>query len=189
MRTLTTLSLGLALLGSSSAFAQQRSNFGQQVQQQLLNNLNSQVTGQPNYGYQNQGYPYQNQGYTPYQVQRPVYGPNGYQPPYGQGYVQPGYQQTRPGLLGQQAAQRYQLPAQYSGYAPGSTVSYGGANYVVNRDRTMSPSAGVQPAPAVQRYQIPTQYAGAAAGSTVIYGGRSYAINSDGTMSPRGNVR
>jgi len=194
MTTRTTLALGLAtalVILSSDAKAQQRTNFGQQVQQQLLNDVSSRITGQPAYPYQNQAYapyqnqaysPYQNQGTLPYQVRRPVYG----QP----GNSQQGTLLNRlaPGLAQQGASQRYQLPPQYAGYAPGSTLSYGGRNYTVNADRTMSPAAAtnpaVLPAPAGQRYQIPGQYAGAAPGSTVTYGGRSYAINSDGTMSP-----
>jgi len=183
MRTLTALSLGLALLGSSSAFAQQRTNFGQQIQQQVLSDVSSRITGQPAYpnqGYlnQNPGYPYQNQGYVPYQVRRPTYGQVGY-PQQGNVYNQPGQ-----GFRQQGYHTRYQLPAQYGGYAPGSTISYGGTNYVVNPDRTMSPAASAMPAPAAQRYQIPTQHVGAAPGSTVTYGGKNYAINSDGTMSP-----
>jgi hypothetical protein len=186
MRTRSALFLGLSaclLTLTTSAQAQQRANVGQQVQQQLLNNLTNRALGQPTNAYPNQGYgPYQNQVTRPYQVQRPVYGQNGYQPPYGQGYGQPGYQQSRPGLFGQQATQRYQLPAQYNGQAPGSNLTYGGANYVVNRDGTMSPAA--RPAPVAQRYQIPARFAGAAPGSTITYGAAYYAINSDGTMSP-----
>jgi len=38
-------------------------------------------------------------------------------------------------------AVRYQIPAQFAGSAPGTTVNYGGANYVINNDNTMSPVA------------------------------------------------
>jgi hypothetical protein len=87
-------------------------------------------------------------------------------------------------------AMRYQLPPQFAGSAPGSMVSYNGANYVVNADRTMSPAAAaaqpaaVQPTPAATRYLIPADLAGNAAGSTVSYGGARYLINNDNTMSP-----
>ncbi|WP_435008791.1 hypothetical protein P12x_000049 [Tundrisphaera lichenicola] len=191
MMTRSTLALGLAstiiALGfPGPAQAQQRANFGQQVQQQLLNDVSSRITGQPNYSYPNQGY-------SRYQVQRPVYGQPGYQQP-GMGYNQPGpwgYRQPQSNSYGRQAAQRYRLPNQYNGAAPGSTVSYGGANYVVNADRTMSPASLPQAVPAIQRYQIPSQFSGAAPGSTVTYGSRNYAINNDGTMSPlaRGYAR
>ena len=201
MRTRSALFLGLSasVLGlTSPAFAQQKPNVGQQIQQQLLNNLENRVLGQPNNAYPNQTYspqpnqtysPYQNQTYSPYQnqatrpyeVQRPAYGQNGYQPRPGQGYSQPGY---RHGYPGQPATQRYQLPAQYRGYGPGSSLSYGGTNYVVNHDGTMSPATHFRPAPAPLRYQIPAQFAGAAPGSTVTYGAAHYAINNDGTMSP-----
>lgn len=196
MRTRITLALGLsASLLAAPAYAQQRGattpNFGQQVQQQVLNNLQNRALGQPTYPNQGYGqYPsqgqYSNPGYysnqnpyqanRPYQAQRPVYGQNAYQPT--QNYAQPGYRQD-------QQVQRYQLPAQYSGYAPGSQLTYGGASYVVNQDGTMSPATRPLPAPAVQRYQIPAQYAGAAPGSVINYGSASYTINSDRTMSPR----
>lgn len=129
-----------------------------------------------------------------YQVQRPVYGPNAYQPPYGPnayqpGYAQPGYQPgfPQPGYGPQgygASAQRYQLPPQYSGYAPGTSLNYGGATYVINPDRTMSLASVAQPAAPAQRYQIPAQFAGARPGSTVTYGSANYAINPDRTMSP-----
>lgn len=184
-----------ALLTAAPVQAQQRSNFGQQLQQQLLNNVENRVLGQPN-GYPNQtAYPYGNPGYYPngnpgyypnqpgnrypYQVQRPTYGPNGYQP--ASGYSQPGYPSN--GMMGQPTP-RYQLPAQYSGYAPGSTLTYAGRPYVVNPDRTISPIDASRPMPAFQRYQIPAQFAGAAPGSTITYGAAQYSINNDGTMSP-----
>ena len=37
----------------------------------------------------------------------------------------------------------YQIPAQFAGSAPGSTIAYGGVNYVINNDNTMSPSIQV----------------------------------------------
>ncbi|WP_406694802.1 hypothetical protein V5E97_27535 [Singulisphaera sp. Ch08] len=39
------------------------------------------------------------------------------------------------------AASRYLIPAELAGSGPGRTVSYGGANYVINNDNTMSPTA------------------------------------------------
>ena len=187
------------------AHAQRRGNVGQQIERQLLNNLGNTVTGQPNN-------PYQNQPYTPYQGQQGGYGQPGYQPQVGPDYYQQGgrgYQQPQQGYYPQQqpqqgyypqqqpqqryypqqqpaAAQRYQLPTQYAGTAPGSTVAYGGANYVVNADGTMSPrtAAPAQPRANTLRYRIPAQYAGTAPGSTVTYGGANYVINNDNTMSP-----
>jgi hypothetical protein len=38
-------------------------------------------------------------------------------------------------------AVRYQIPAQFASRAPGTTVNYGGANYVINNDSTMTPAA------------------------------------------------
>jgi hypothetical protein len=35
---------------------------------------------------------------------------------------------------------RYQVPAQFATSAPGTAVTYGGANYVINSDNTMSPA-------------------------------------------------
>ena len=114
----------------------------------------------------------------------------------------------QPGYMPSQSASavRYGLPPQYAASAPGSKVSYGGANYVVNADRTMSPaaaaaqpaataavqptadaavrSAAVQPSLAASRYLIPAELAGSGPGTTVSYGGANYVINNDNTMSP-----
>jgi len=77
---------------------------------------------------------------------------------------------------------RYQLPGQFSGNAPGTTVNYGGTNYTVNSDGTMSPAT--QSGANAMRYQLPGQFRGNAPGTTVNYGGTNYTVNSDGTMSP-----
>jgi hypothetical protein len=93
----------------------------------------------------------------------------------------------QPGYMPSQTAStmRYQLPPQYAASAPGTTVSYGGANYIVNADRTMSPAAATaQPAANAMRYQLPPQFASAAPGTTVTYGRATYVVNADRTMSP-----
>ena len=38
------------------------------------------------------------------------------------------------------APQRYQIPAGYEAYGPGTLINYGGANYVIGGDGTMSPN-------------------------------------------------
>ena len=202
----------LPLMFMGPAHAQQRGNAGQQFERRLLNNLENAVTGQPNNPYQNQPYTtypgqqggyaqpgYQPQGGTGYYQQ----GGRGYQQPQ-QGYYpqqQPAYypqQQPQPGTYPQQqpqsgyypqqpaASPRYQLPAQYAGTATGTAVFYGGQNYVINADRTMSPgpAASTQPRANAPRYQIPAQFAGTTPGSTVTYGGTNYVINYDNTMTP-----
>jgi len=193
--------LPLTIVGP--AHAQQRANVGQQVERQILNNLGNSITGQPNYSYQNQAY-------NPYQYQQGGYGQPGYQPQWGPRYYQRGYQQPVQGYYPQQrqayypqqqpqrgyypqqpaAAQRYQLPAQYAGTAPGTTIAYGGASYVVNPDGTMSPgtAAPAQPMSNTLRYQIPAQFTGTTPGSTITYGGANYVINNDNTMSPSAGV-
>ncbi len=214
MSGLATTLLGLTFV--APAHAQRANNVGQQIERQLLNNVSSSITGQPSYGYPNQpnnAYPGMQGGYA--QPGYPQRGP-GYYPQGAAGYQQPqqGYypqQQPQQGYYPQQQPQqnyyaqqppqrgyypqqpatapRYQLPAQYAGAAPGSPVSYGGANYVVNADGTMSPGTAA-PAPPVNsspRYQIPPQFAATAPGSVVGYNGASYVINTDGTMSPSNN--
>lgn len=196
--------LPLAFVGD--AYAQRAGNVGQQIERQFLNNLGNAVTGQP----------YQNSPYTPYQGPQVGYGQPGYQPQWGPGYypqqplqgyypqqsfypqrgyyTQPGYypQQPQQGYYAPQppqqpaSAQRYQLPAQFAGTAQGTIISYGGVNYVVNADGTMSPTtaAPARPRTNTPRYQIPAQFAGTTPGSTVTYGGATYVINNDKTMSP-----
>ena len=86
------------------------------------------------------------------------------------------------------APQRYQIPAGYEAYGPGTTISYGGANYVVNGDGTMATSAsgsqGAFQPTAPQRYQIPAGYEAYGPGTLINYGGANYVIGGDGTMSP-----
>jgi hypothetical protein len=117
----------------------------------------------------NQGRGIPGGGYRP---QRQFYYNSYYQPPQ-QGYV---------------AGQRYQIPAGYEAYGPGTTISYGGANYVIGADGTMVASTGgaqgvFQPT-APQRYQIPAGYEVYGPGTTISYGGANYVIGADGTMSP-----
>lgn len=200
----TTRMLGLAatllpLASAGLAQAQQKPSVGQQVERQILNNLENAALGQP--ATPNPNLPYATApgqpGYAQPGYGQPGYGQPGYaQPGYAQpGYAQPGYgyQQRRLGYFQpQQSAPRYQIPAQNAGAAPGSAISYGGANYVVNGDGTMSPAASAPnpnsaPAPVASntpRYQIPAQNAGAAPGSTIAYGGANYFVNNDNTMSP-----
>jgi hypothetical protein len=94
---------------------------------------------------------------------------------------------------------RYQLPGQFSGNAPGTTVNYGGTNYVVNADGTMSPAAAAaqpsvaqpaaaQPAANGARFQLPAQFSATQPGTIVNYGGTAYLVNADGTMSPTAAV-
>lgn len=107
--------------------------------------------GQPGY-YPRQGAPFYQQPYRQGYVPQQGYGPQGYGPQQGygqqqgygpQGYVpQQGYYAPQPTQQPVTTAQRYQIPAQYAGAAPGSSVSYGGANYVINTDNTMSPYTG-----------------------------------------------
>jgi len=198
-RSIATLGLSTTLLFFTVAgpvHAQRGNNVGQQMERQLLNSAASSITGQPSYPYPNQPYnAYQGMpgGYAQpgYPMQRgPGYYPQGnpgYQQPYRQGYYP--QQQPQQGYYPQQqpaTTQRYQLPAQYAGATPGSSVSYGGANYVVNADGTMSPGGGApaQPLESATRYQLPPQYARTAPGSVIGYGGASYVVNNDGTMSP-----
>jgi len=202
----------LSLTFVSPAHAQRGNNVGQQMERQLMNNLGSSISGQPNYPYPNQSYnAYQGiqggYGQSGYPMQRgPGYfpqGTQGYQQPYRSGsYTQQSYypqqpqtgyypqQQPQQGYYPQQPAttQRYQLPAQFAGTAPGSSISYGGVNYVVNVDGTMSPggAAPAQLPESAPRYQLPSQFTATAPGSVIGYNGASYVINNDGTMSPSG---
>ncbi|WP_406698103.1 hypothetical protein V5E97_04515 [Singulisphaera sp. Ch08] len=91
--------------------------------------------------------------------------------------------------------QRYQIPAQYAGTAPGTKISYGGNHYLSNNDGTMtafiesggSDDSDVEltsngPVPG-KRYQIPAEHAGTSPGSEINYGGNRYISNNDGTMT------
>jgi len=146
--------------------------------------------GQPMYnpdynpGYVNQPY-YQTPGYqTPGYYTPPVQGYPA-QDPYAQ---QAGYTYAPTTTYVSTGATRYQIPAGYGGSAVGSVINYGGANYSINADGTMSPAGASGPAapaaPAAQRYHVPAEYAGMPAGYVINYGGANYLTNGDGTMSP-----
>jgi hypothetical protein len=166
--------LSLTVVGA--ARAQAPANPGRQIEGQILNNVGNAVTGQP----------------APVAPVQP--GGSGVPATPGQalqGIQRQAINNATSAVTGQPmqpqatSAVRYQLPPQYAASAPGTTVSYGGANYIVNADRTMSPAAAAaQPAANAVRYQLPPQYAASAAGTTVSYGGRSYIVNADRTMSP-----
>jgi len=168
------LSLSVALLPLTfvnSARAQAPANAGGRV----LSNVGSAVVGQPAavvpgqpIGY---GYPA-----TPGQVlqgmQRQAF------------YNAAGTVTGQPGYMPGQAAwgTQYQMPAHLSGYAPGTTVNYGGTSYTVNANGTMSPAA--QWGGNAMTYQLPGQFERTTPGTIVAYGGASYVVNANGTMSP-----
>jgi len=62
-------------------------------------------------------------------------------PPYGPGWGGQTVVVTPPTYV-QTTAQRYYVPAEYAGTPAGSVINYGGINYVVNGDGTMSPYGG-----------------------------------------------
>jgi hypothetical protein len=153
-------------------------------------------------GYQPQAGPsYYPQGGSVYQQPQQAYyqrpQPYYYQQPQQAYYQRPQpyyYQQPQQPVSGPALAQRYQLPAQFAGTAPGSVVSYGGANYIVGNDGTMTAYSGPAQTPATtqpaasgvvanQRYQIPPEFAGTASGYIITYGGRNYLTGDDGTMT------
>jgi hypothetical protein len=202
--------LSLTFVGGAGA---QNVNSGQRLERQMMNNVGNLINGtQPNYP--NPNYPAPTQPYyNPSQIPQAGYAMPGYQPQAGPSYYplggsayqrpQPGYyQRPQPGYYQQPQqpasgpawAQRYQLPAQYAGTAPGSVVSYGGANYIVGNDGTMTAYSGPAQTPATtqpaasgvvanQRYQIPAEFAGTASGYIITYGGRNYLTGDDGTMT------
>ncbi len=158
--------------------AQSPGNVGRQVGGQILNNVGNAAVGQP-------------AAVVPAQPVVPgqpaAYGVPATPRQMLQGIEAQAVNNATSAVTGQPAtsATRYQLPAQFATSAPGTTVTYAGANYVVNADRTMSPTgATAQPAVAATRYQIPAQFAGTAPGTTVTYGGTNYVINNNNTMSP-----
>lgn len=180
MRTRFARELGLSaallpLMFLGSARAQAPANVGRQVGGQILNNVGNAALGQPAAAVPGQvgGYGY---SVTPRQavqgMERQAI------------YNAAGAVTGQPGYMPGQAAwgTRYQLPAQFSRNAPGTTVNYGGTNYFVNADGTMSPAT--QPAANAMRYQLPGQFGGSTPGTTVTYGGANYVVNADGTMSP-----
>lgn len=205
MTTRTALQFGLVavalpFVAADRAHAQQRGNLGQQLERQVMYNLGNSLTGQPPAGYGNgYGYsPYPNGPYGypdgpyTYSAMRPAWGQPGYLPPPQQqqpwqAAPQPGmaaYGPARPGPGIRPGARRFQLPAQFNGQAAGSAVAYGGANYIVNGDGTMSPAPGPMVSASAPRYQLPPRFLGSAGGTTIQYGGRNYTVNGDGTMTP-----
>ena len=199
MRTRSAVVLGLSatllpLTFVGPARAQSRANVGRQMEGQVLSNVGNAVAGQPAGVVPGQpGAVYPGQPGAVYPGQPAGYG----LPATPRQAVQGMERQAINSVTGQPAympqagsAVRYQLPPQYAASAPGTTVNYGGANYVINADRTMSPvaaaaqPAAAQPAANAARYQIPPQYAASAPGTTVTYGGANYVINADRTMSP-----
>jgi hypothetical protein len=187
--------LSLTLVGP--ARAQAPANVGRQLEGQVLNNVGNAVTGQP------AAVPGQPGAVLPGQPGAVVPGqPAGYGFPATPRQALQGMERQvinnatntvtgQPGYMPSQAASavRYGLPPQFAASAPGTTVSYNGASYVVNADRTMSPAAAaaqpaaVQPSPPATRYLIPAELAGSGPGTRVSYGGANYVINNDNTMS------
>jgi hypothetical protein len=210
--------LSLTFVGAARA---QNVNRGRGLERQMMNDVGTLINGtQPNYP--NPNYPAPTQPYyNPSQGPQAGYAMPGYQPQAGPTYYPQGgsvYQQPQPGYYqrpqpgyyqrpqpgyyqrpqqpasGPALAQRYQLPAQFAGTAPGSVVSYGGANYIVGNDGTMTAYSGTAQTPAntrpaasgvvaSQRYQIPAEFAGTASGYIITYGGRNYLTGDDGTMT------
>jgi hypothetical protein len=75
--------------------------------------------------------------------------------------------------------QVYQVPAGYEGYAIGTVISYGGANYTIGLNGTIVlTDQGYD-----QVYQVPAGYGGYAAGTVISYGGANYTIGLYGTMT------
>ncbi len=75
------------------------------------------------------------------------------QPGYAQQYAaydpqtqQTMYQQIQPTSYVATATQPYQIPAGYQGSPAGSVISYGGANYLIGGDGTMTAYSGATPA-------------------------------------------
>lgn len=109
-------------------------------------------------------------------------------------YTGPAVAEHRQTAGGPTPGERYQIPAEHAGTAPGSQVVYAGYTYVANNDGTMTAfnvpgqkDANVEqvatgPVPG-KRYQIPTEHASAAPGSLITYGGNNYVANTDGTMT------
>jgi hypothetical protein len=180
MRTRFARVLGLSaallpLTFVSSAHAQAPANVGRQAGGQILSNVGNAVVGQPAAAVPGQpggyGYPV-TPGQAVQGMERQAI------------YNAAGAVTGQPGSMPGQAAwgTRYQLPGQFSGNAPGTTVNYGGTNYIVNAGGTMSPAA--QSGANAMRYQLPGQFGGSTPGTTVTYGGANYVVNTDGTMSP-----
>jgi hypothetical protein len=79
----------------------------------------------------------------------------------------------------QGSGQAYQVPDGYAGYAAGTVISYGGSNYTIGSNGTMT----LADQGAGQTYQVPDGYASYAAGTVISYGGSNYTIGSNGTMT------
>jgi hypothetical protein len=108
----------------------------------------------------------------------------------------PAISQAEASPRGPTPGQRYRIPAEHAGTAPGTEIRYGGHGYIANNDGTMTAfsesSSGADdaaiertstgPVPG-KRYQIPAEHASAAPGTEVNYGGHSYITNNDGTMT------
>ncbi len=86
---------------------------------------------------------------------------------------------------GQMDQTAYQIPDGYGGYAQGTTISYGGANYVIQGNGTMIPAGGYADGGGgysvvdQTAYQIPAGYGGYADGSTLSYGGADYVVQNN----------
>jgi hypothetical protein len=83
--------------------------------------------------------------------------------------------------------QAYQIPDGYAGYAAGTTLAYGGANYVIQPNGTMvlagqSADAAAYDQGSAQVFLVPSEYAGYPVGSAISYGGANYTIGLNGTM-------
>jgi len=161
---LTGLSAALPSLILVSSAAAQGMNPGQQLQRQLSYGVGNLMPGsQPVYQspYYGAGQPY----YSPYQPQTAGYGWQGYAPQTGamsnRGGIpflrgrrtynqQPGATTTQPRYdqrlqqtgYATPTAQRYQIPAQYTGTPAGYVINYGGRNYLSGSDGTMTPYNG-----------------------------------------------
>jgi len=160
-------------------------NPNQNAAMQFGNAMSSGVGAYQGGGYQQPQQPYYQQPQQGYS-QQPQ---QDYSQQPQQGYYQRGYDQQPQQQISMSVGggQRYQLPAGYEAYGPGTTISYGGANYVIGDDGTMAASAGgsqgaLQPT-ASQRYRIPAGYEAYGPGTTISYGGASYVIGGDGTMA------
>jgi len=139
-------------------YQQPQQGYGQQPQQGYYQQPQQGYDQQPQQGYYQRGYDQQPQqqasvtgGGQLYQIPAgyAAYGPGTTINYGGASYVVGGDGTMTPAAGGyqQQAAvsqptapQRYQIPAGYEAYGPGTLINYGGANYVIGGDGTMSPN-------------------------------------------------
>ncbi len=114
--------------------------------QPYYNPYPGQIAGYGSPGYQQAGVRYNRPGF-PYMGGGQSYY---YQQP-GAGYIQQGRtiqarprydQQLQQTSYAAPAAQRYQIPAQYTGTPAGYVINYGGRNYLSGSDGTMTPYNG-----------------------------------------------